>query len=353
MRINWREFLLREFPYGKIVNGKNGEEYNINCISPSCPNPKNHLFINIQSDSIKHDKRFHCKRCGYAGNHRVFLITYFDLPYLQILDNLSDLYGLEESFFTLTNKNAKALNETLGYDEEEEDQSFVIDMPYGIKRIRENTVYLNNRDFPEWALSRYKIQVCKSGYYKDRIIFPIRTGKSRSFLAYSQLSKKKLRTYKKLSKKYPNNKDFWKNSRKVLYPSKSVTSMLLFNYSKIKKYEQLVIIVEGVMDAIRMIDLGYNAVGKLGGFLSDEQCRLLSDKDIGEYIYMPDSDVGEKDIIKTINRLKTFCDSDISYVKLESGDPDDIKSESQLHKILKKRVRKNSFLMKNSPLTLS
>jgi DNA primase len=352
MRIDWREFLFKEFPDGKLVKGRNGEEYNIDCISPSCPNPKKHLFINISSHSDKHDKRFHCKRCGYAGNHRAFLISYFNLPYLQILDNLSDLYGLEESPFTLTTKNIKDFNESLNYEEEEEDNSFIIDLPIEFKRLHKNTKFLNNRNFPEWTLKRFKIGTCKSGYYKDRIIFPIRTGRSRSFLAYSQDSKKKLKTYKRLSKKYTDNKNFWNRSRKILYPSKSITSMLLFNYFGIKKYEPLVIIVEGVMDAIRMIDLGYNAVAKLGGFLSDEQCKLLSDKDIGELVYMPDSDVSEKDIKKSIDRLKEFCDSDISYVKLKSGDPDDIRSGHKLTQILDKRIRKNSFYIKNDSLTL-
>ena len=348
MRINWKEFLLKEFPNGKLIQSSRGEEYNIDCINSTCPNPKHHMFVNIESNSKKHDKKFICHRCGFGGNHRTFLIEYFNLPYNEILSNISDLYGLEENIYTTATKNVKDLSSSLSYEAEEEDQSFIIDLPKQLKRIRENTAYLKARNFPEWALSRYKIGICTNGYYKDRIIFPINTDKSKSFLAYSQDTKKKLKTYKKLSKKFKANKEFWKKSRKVLYPSKSVTSLLLFNYGGIKQYEPLVIIVEGVMDAIRLIDLGYSVVAKLGGFLSDEQCILLSDRDVGEYVYMPDSDVVEEKIIESVDKLRDFCDSDVSYVQLTEGDPDDIRSKRKLNSLIKNRVRKNSFYEKTN-----
>ena len=352
MRIDWKGFLLKEFPNGKIINSSRGVEYNIDCIFSDCPNPKHHMFVNIESNSKKHNKKFVCHRCSRGGNHRTFLIEYFTLPYNEILDNLTDLYGLEETPYGIATKNLQDFSSTLSYETEEENQHFIIDLPNQFRRIRENTEYLNNRGFPEWALSGYRIGICKNGYYKDRIIFQIITGKNKSFLAYSQDSKKKLKMYKKLSKKYTDNKEFWKKSRKILYPSKSITSMLLFNYNKIKIYEPTVIIVEGVMDLMRLIDLGYNAVAKLGGFLSDEQCKLLSDRDVGEFIYMPDSDVSYDNINKSIERLKKFCDSDVSYVKLKSGDPDDIRSKKKLINILKNRVRKNKISMKNNDLTL-
>jgi DNA primase len=352
MRIDWKEFLFKEFPNGKIINSSRGTEYNIDCIFPDCPNPRHHMFINIESNSKKHDKKFVCHRCSRGGNHHTFLIEYFNLPLNEILDNLSDLYGLEETPYSMATKNLQDFSSTLSYEPEEDNKEVIIDLPKQFRRIRENTPYLNNRNFPEWALSGYRIGICKNGYYKDRIIFQIITGKNRSFLAYSQDSKKKLKTYKKLSKKYPENKEFWKKSRKILYPSKSITSILLYNYNKIKIYEPVVVIVEGVMDMIRVISFGYNAVAKLGGFLSDEQCKLLSDKDVGEFVYMPDSDVSERNIIESIDRLKKFCDSDISYVKLKNGDPDDIRSKKEMIRILNHRIRKNKILIKNNDLSL-
>jgi DNA primase len=352
MRINWKEFLFKEFPNGKLIQSSRGEEYNIDCINSTCPNPKHHMFVNIESNSEKHDKKFICHRCGFGGNHRTFLIEYFNLPYNEILSNISDLYGLEEDAYTTITKNIKDLSSSLIYDDDEEEHYFTIDLPRNFLRIRESTQYLINRDFPEWALSRYKIGVCKSGYYKGRLIFPIKTGKSRSFLAYSQDTKKQLKMYKRLSKRFKNNKNFWTRSRKILYPSKSITSMLLFNYGGVKQYDPLVIIVEGVMDALRIIDLGYNAVAKLGGFLSDEQCQLLSDKEVGEYVFMPDSDVSEESINKSLTKLRNFCDSNISHIKLESGDPDDIRSEVVLLSLIEKRIKKSNFLIKNDDLKL-
>ena len=344
MKIDWKRFLLREFPNGKITG--HDKEYNIDCISPHCPNPKNHMFVNLGDN-----KKFNCRRCNYSGNHVGFLITYFKLPYQQILDNLADLYGLEKDFFSIASENLKEFYSSIGYEEENDIEHFVIDLPFSFQKIQTNTKYLKDRLFPEWALTRYDIGLCREGYYRNRIIFPLITDRNKSFLAYSQDSKKKLKGYKNLSKKFTKGSDkqlfYEKKSRKILYPSKSITSMLLFNYGSIKIYETTVILVEGVMDAIRLMDFGHKAVAKLGGSLSDEQCRLLSDKDIGEIIYMPDSDISLNDIIKTTNKIRDFCESDVSYVKLKSGDPDDLRSKKELTRIINDRIRQKSFYKGN------
>jgi len=91
VEIKWKEFLLQEFPKGEIIHGKHGKELNIDCISPDCPSPKDHMFVNMGSDNPKHDKRFICHRCGVSGNHKAFLTIYYALPYDEVVKKISQL----------------------------------------------------------------------------------------------------------------------------------------------------------------------------------------------------------------------------------------------------------------------
>ena len=115
IQINWPEFMKKEFPKGKLINGRNGKELNIDCISDECPNPNYHMFVNLGSKSPKHNKRFVCHRCGFSGNHKAFLTAYYGLPYKTIVENLSDLYGREIDPYTYLVSISKGSN-NLSYE---------------------------------------------------------------------------------------------------------------------------------------------------------------------------------------------------------------------------------------------
>jgi len=335
--IDWPDFLKKEFPRGKIIRGKNGKEYNIDCISLECPNPKMHMFVNLGSSNEKHDKRFVCHRCGFGGNYKAFLVTYFNLPYALIVANLSDLYGRVTDSYEEIRKQIPMLNSELSYYEgDDTEEGFQIDLPIDYKRITHGTKYCVKRKIPNKLIRKFRIGICNDGFYKNRLIFPIKSSGNTSFLAYSQLSKSSLKKYKELYKQ-TEKKFFYNKSKKVLYPIGSVITFLLFNYDNIKNNEDLIIVVEGVMDAIRAITYGYSAVAKLHGFLSEYQVSLLSNKNPKEICLMPDSDVSYKRIIDEINVLKEQYEGTISVIKLPKGDPDDIKSKKKFDRVIHNR----------------
>ena len=339
MNFDWEDFLKKEFPRGKIIKGSHGREYNIDCISEDCPHPEYHMFVNLGSDDAKHNRRFFCQRCGIRGNYKAFLINYYKLPYKTIVENITDLYGLEGDPFTTTKITAELLNSNLNLSyKTDTDTGFIVNLPKEFKKLQGKTKFCIDRDIPWSIIKKFRIGICKSGFYKNRLIFPIETNNNKSFLAYSQLPKKFISLYKTLSERFPDNKEFKKNKKKVLYPLGSLTSMLLFNYNNIEKNADILFVVEGALDCIRILLHGHQAVAKLGGYVSEYQAQSLSEKDPREICYMPDSDVEIKNVERDLSIIKNYCESPVSYIKLDSGDPDDIKNIYEFEDIITKRI---------------
>jgi len=338
MKFDWKKFLLEEFPYGKIIKGRNGEEININCISKDCQNPKMHMFVNMGSEKTKHDKRFVCHRCGFSGNHKAFLMVYFRLNYNDVLDKYGALYGVEGDTFEIAKLDSIKLitNLSVKYESNKE-EGFVIDLPKEYRRLNHRTKYLKKRDISYKTMKGLEIGVCDSGYYKGRLIFPIINGINKSFVAYSQLSKKSLAKYKDLSKMNPDNKVFERKKKKILNPYGSISSMLLFGYDDIKKHEKIIFIHEGITDQIRTTMHGFPALGCNKKTISQIQAHLISEKEPQEVCIMFDSDVTEKEVNKNADILKSVCEARVSRINLESGDPDDIRSRDKFIKIIGNR----------------
>jgi DNA primase len=342
MKINWKEFLLKEFPKGKLLKGRNGEELVIHCISPDCPNPHDdHMFVNISSSNPKHDKKFICHRCGFSGNHKAFLVTYYGLPYNEILERLSDLYGLSTDFLKEVKKNIKAikkdnillLNSEILLGEEK----LEIDLPREYKPLNQEIEFTKRRKIPFNMIRKFKMGFCSDGYYEGRLIIPIITKLNKSFIAYSIYSKKAIRKYIDLSKRFPENKLFRVRKKKILNPKSSVHSMLLYNYNNIEPHPKILFLHEGFMDVIRTLLHGYSAVGLGGTNVSEYQARLLDELGAEEICLMLDSDVDMKKIMKAMEMLREHCDCTISFVTLEEGDPDDIRTRNEFKRIIKSR----------------
>ena len=354
MEFDWEKFLRSEFPNGKIVKGKNNKrELNIDCISPNCPNPHEHMFVNINSDNPRHHKKFICHRCGIKGNYKAFLVNYFKLSIEDILENISDIHGFDEDPFTSTKSLVKQSKETLSLSKSVDDEEgFIIELPKEYKKLVEPIKFCKKRKIPFKIFKKFKAGICKSGFYKGRLIFPVITSNNSSFLAYSQLSKKSIERWKILSRENSNNKLFKKNSRKVLYPLGSLINLLLFNYNHVQKNEKIIFVVEGLFDCARILLHGYAAVAYLKGFVSEYQAQLLSDKNPDEICFIPDSDVNRKSFNENLKVLIENCDCDVSSIKLKTGDPDDIISKSKFNKIIKKRLYGMNLDSFNKPLKL-
>jgi hypothetical protein len=345
--LDWELFLDKNFPNGKKIYYPNKIELNIDCINEDCPNPKNHMFVNIYSNSPKHDKRFHCHRCSINGDYKTFLSIFYGVPYMQINKQYLDYF--QDMSLDRMRKELQKASTNLDLNDKDifKQQSFNIDLPPS-KVLISHTRWTKKRDFSIHALTELGARICTEGFYKDRIIFPLFTMNNSSFLAYSQSSKKDIITAKLLSKKFPDNKTYKLASLKVLYPAKSMISSLVFNYNRVKslKYKdrKTIVIVEGMTDVIRSIMHGIEALGIGKTSISTYQAALIGEIKTNSIIYIPDSDVKQNVIENNVNTLKQFCECDVSYRKLLKGDVDDIRDTDKYLELIRGSTIKGNNL---------
>lgn len=337
MDIDWKDFLKKEFPNGVEFNGSHGRELVIDCIADNCPNPKQHMYVNIKSLDPKHDKCFVCHRCGLSGNHRAFLVAYYKMPYYQIVKQFGDLYGKEEDFFLSTKHFAKSLKNDFDLNEIiSKEPECIINLPTCYNALEKQTKFLITRNIPLSIIKKFKIGICDTGFYNGRLIIPVMTGNNKSFIAYNQLGKKSMAIYKELSKLNPENKLFNKKKKKILNPIGSLSAILLFNYNNIKK-SNILFIHEGVTDVFRTTLNGYQAVAIFKSHISEYQAILISNLPVKEVCLMLDADVSKNEINKNLLILKEYCEMPVSHVRLENGDPDNISTIKEFKKLISKR----------------
>jgi len=341
MRLDFEKFIDKEFP-DAYVPQSNQHERRISCISRDCPKPKNHMFVNVKKC------RFMCHRCGIAGDDKAFFCMYYGLPYAEVVKNYGALYGLEKDglYYDAMEAIVSMITEKEASDLIAKVNAFTIDLPRCYEPISEDSFpkYLSTRNIPKKVVDEFFIGQCRAGFYKNRLIIPITTGHSLSFVAYSMFSKKVLERFKKLHKQYPHNKVYEKNKKKILNPKSSLSSLLLFNYDNVKRGCERLFVVEGIFDAIRLWLFGENAVAIFGISLSNFQRNLLLAKCPGEIIFMFDGDVwGDEKKLKIINKavekVSCYYSSKISTIRLRNGvDPDDVADKKTLDQLLQSRV---------------
>lgn len=94
-------------------------------------------------------------------------------------------------------------------------------------------------------------------------------------------------------------------------------SKVLFNLNRCKFQD--IIVVESSFDAIKLHQLGFNAVATLGANVSREQIKLLEKYAI-RIILAPDSDDAGQDFVKKIT--ENIKNRDISFIKIPKGKKD-------------------------------
>lgn len=339
MDIDFKLFIDNEFP-NAYVSYSNHDERRINCISEDCPNPKNHMFVNVKK------RKFVCHRCTISGDYKAFLCMYYGMSYRDIKRNYGALYGVKDDIYSdvMTMSNNMLTSHEL--DRIESRESFVIDLPKCYRRLAGSMPKTLVDRSIEWKLIRmFKVGICRTGFFRNRLIIPVFTGRSRSYIAYTLFNKKVLARYKELHERYPDNVKYEKNKKKILNPKSSLSSLLLFNYDNIPVRCNRILIVEGVFDVFRAWSFGMKTVGIFGISLSNYQRDLLLEKDAKEYIFMFDGDVWKDEekcriVERSVRKMVDYFDGIISVVRLEDGiDPDDIKCYKRFGAVLRKRDR--------------
>jgi len=161
--------------------------------------------------------------------------------------------------------------------------------------------------------------VNKKGKFFNRIIFPVETLKTKTFIAQTGFTKKRCKEIQKLYK------ERGKKYRKVLFPKGSFMNEVLYLYNVFQEAPGDLFVVEGHTDVLRMLRFQKNAVGSFGSVISTEQMYLLSMTSAERLFWIPDGEVSLDLRKKYGKRLQDMCvDKEVRICSLPDGkDPDE------------------------------
>ena len=310
-----------------------GEELCFKC--PVCKR-EDHFYYNRKKNLCL------CQRCKSEFNAVGFLLA---IGYTKD-DAMRSVYGrLDISKPSIKAKINELLSVSYNYEDiEMHSVYFKNPLPKGCIRV-------SDKKYPIALLERgVTIERAKSlgiryyngiGIYSNRLIFPVVTLKSRTFVAPTAFTKSK---YEKIKKE---QKERGINFRKSLFPKGSFMSEMLYLYSSLRHKVKRIFVVEGIWDVLRLMNFKLNVTCTFGDKVSRKQAFLLSKTDAEEIWLMLDGSVPIKRLKKYYDLLNTVChNKKIFLCRLPyKNDPDDVSEKDLMKTIHEAKRRSNSIWM--------
>jgi len=173
--------------------------------------------------------------------------------------------------------------------------------------------YLLGRNIRMEQIIEHEIGFCEKGFYRGRIIIPIKIkGKVFSFAA---------RSIRGFEKRY-------------LYPKDSKVKDLVFPFDSIDFDLPYLILVEGIFDMLALERIGLkNVLCLFNNYVSKKQSRLI--RRFNDIYYCPDPDEGGLLFLKQARKFSLF--SNIHYIRLTS-DPGGLSDKKLKEQLVKKNL---------------
>lgn len=259
--------------------------------------------INNDKSSKKKFGGHHCFGCGFSGDWIGLVQHVKNCKEKEAIQYVKTLFGIgnisEDALYDL------AIDERKIHDDEKEEKfnPYEIEMPPEFKRMRLDSKkaqpywdYILNRGvLKKTVLSQtgmfcYKMPKEKEHRrYMNRIIFPISyNGLYLSFFARSIL---------------PDCPKKWRG----LYPPNSPIKHIMYGMDDIDRSLDYCITVEGPIDRLRLLSLGYkNILANLGNQVTKQKLEIM--KSYKKVYVIPDGDAGGQELENYCKLLKYNCD---------------------------------------------
>lgn len=242
------------------------------CVNPKCDDTSSHLWINIERGV------FHCWKCDWSGK----------------------INSSEKVLRFLKNRGVKDKDEKR---KEEKENKNLYDNEYMDLKILPKThmaiKYLKKRDLTIDLCKQVGGSYCHRGFLSGRIVFPVRIGETIVCLQGRTV--------------YGRNPKYLTLGKKKL---------ALFGTKLLSEYEDFVILLEGIFDALKIPDCGVAILGKM---ISPEQVRILSTLLMVRKIFVMFDADAKPYTEAAVNRLRSFFQ--VTPVYLGKGDPGDLTKE--------------------------
>lgn len=280
-------FKYYDIDFSRTYYGSSGEEYLIRCPFPDHEDLTPSFSFNISTGV------WNCFVCG-GGDFFKFIknIESFDtidetVSFIRNLLGINEKKGVDFDFldhsFEKFSENKKEYKKNLSEEYEIKEVKLPESSPaedfYDIVKSR---VSLEN--IKRWGMrychepvskyqEKYRGRLIIPVYYENKLVtFAARdmTGRSKKWEEIkTEIKEKKYDRDKvdELVKKY--------ECKKYLYPFGSPLMYVFFNWDEAKKNREYVILVEGILDAIRLVEYGYNVVSIFNCNLNDYKISKL------------------------------------------------------------------------------
>lgn len=275
------------------VEVKNEKLY-AKCPNPTCENPYNHFNISLVTGL------FHCYRCGFSGNF------YYLGRYLK-----GNKFNLKN---TLKEYESNITFEMLESIYSKETQPLEIpDWTVDTKELKGNSLlvrraleYLKSRGIDRETATHYQMRLGLSDKYKNHVIMPVvEEGVVKNFVA---------RRFKGKGKRYTgplSSEGYVKKSQ------------LFWGLDNVGKERYRIIVVEGIFDAIALLQKGYPTIALLGKDISIVQVKKiveLTKRNVETVTILMDEGF-LKEAIKIGHYLEGFVETILIAQMLGEGDP--------------------------------
>ena len=303
-------FNIQEFLSQKNIeyrtSGKNVGSGNINICCLFCGEGRFHLSLSLNKEV------YSCWICGEKGNYEKLISKLLNISYIEAKELINPQNDLKKVLEERKNK--------MEIIEEKPNKNNKLDLPpytnpfvkdsSNIWQIVAHRFLVNKYNLSWEQILEAKLHYCYFGKYKNSIIIPIyKDEKLVNFIG---------RVWVKNSKKrYINcsNEESLVNTKDLLY-----------NIDNIKTGSELLIIVEGAMDAIKTgLD---RTVATLGSEISQEQINLLVELKPKKIIVLADNDPGNPNTVKKAQKicdyLSPFMNTKMIEIPYMGKDPADL-----------------------------
>ncbi len=273
--------------------GSDGGRDEIVYYCPFCNHHKKKLQVNVVT------QQWHCWVCDAKGKSVFSLVKKLKAPKETYLE-------LEQVF-----KNTRR------YTGNQKESYKIVQLPKEFISTSEKTngiarkqvlQYLRNRKITYADMMRYNIGYCVDGEYGGRIIVP-------SYDSYGNLN-------------YFIARSFYNSKLKYKNPPVSKDTIIFDLYIN---WNMPIILCEGVFDAIA---IKRNAIPLLGKTIQDSLLAKLVSNKVPEVILSLDADANE--MMTKISKKLLKWNLNVSYIKLEEGDPSDVGFKNMQYALAKK-----------------
>jgi len=205
---------------------------------------------------------FHCFSCEAAGNVIDFVAAYEELEFRDAALKIADRFGIKAGR-NGSKKTPPARDETPS-DAASEEPRINKPLSFSLNKLDPEHPYLQERGLTPEEIETFGLGYCSRGILKGRIAIPIHNAVG-ELVAYAG--------------RWPASEGWPELEGKYKFPEGFGKSLELYNLHRViaRSRHDVLTIVEGFFDAIRLHRFGVAVVATMGSALSEEQADLAAD----------------------------------------------------------------------------